>query len=128
MGETKNKQQQAKAELDQKFALSRPSRQILEDLAVNIKQFPPNHHHHQNFLVLSLRTYSLFYLYFYLNYLRLPVQKILILIIPFNMHFVYPNLPNGQNCVMPLQSWMDLSRKVTNIKLIVCMVLLVHCT
>lgn len=34
MGQTRYKQQQAKADIDQKFALSRPSRQILEDLAV----------------------------------------------------------------------------------------------
>jgi hypothetical protein len=34
MGQTRYKQQQAKADIDEKFALSRPSRQILEDLAV----------------------------------------------------------------------------------------------
>ena len=40
MGETKNRQQQAKAELDQKFELSRPSRQILEDLAIECAKDP----------------------------------------------------------------------------------------
>ena len=40
MGETKNKQKTAKAELDQKFSLARPNRQILEDLAVECAKNP----------------------------------------------------------------------------------------
>lgn len=40
MGETKNKQKTAKAELDHKFVLSAPNRQILEDLAVACAKDP----------------------------------------------------------------------------------------
>mmetsp|Transcript_26987 Transcript_26987/g.75940 ORF Transcript_26987/g.75940 Transcript_26987/m.75940 type:complete len:163 (-) Transcript_26987:367-855(-) len=40
MGETKNNQKQAKAELDDKLKLSEPSRQILEDLAVACAKDP----------------------------------------------------------------------------------------
>mmetsp|Transcript_24316 Transcript_24316/g.51738 ORF Transcript_24316/g.51738 Transcript_24316/m.51738 type:complete len:164 (+) Transcript_24316:190-681(+) len=40
MGTTKNAQKQTKAELDQKLMLSRPSRQILEDLAIACAKSP----------------------------------------------------------------------------------------
>lgn len=40
MGQNKNAQMKAKAELDQKLALSRPSRQILEDLAIACAKSP----------------------------------------------------------------------------------------
>lgn len=40
MGQTKNKQLEAKADIDQKFALSQPTRQILEDLAVACAKEP----------------------------------------------------------------------------------------
>lgn len=40
MGETKNAQKQAKAELDQKLILAKPSRQILEDLAIACAKSP----------------------------------------------------------------------------------------
>ena len=40
MGETKNTQKQAKAELDYKLAQSKPGRQILEDLAVACAKDP----------------------------------------------------------------------------------------
>ena len=40
MGETKNAQKQAKAELDHKLSLASPSRQILEDLAVACAKDP----------------------------------------------------------------------------------------
>mmetsp|Transcript_4307 Transcript_4307/g.10399 ORF Transcript_4307/g.10399 Transcript_4307/m.10399 type:complete len:164 (-) Transcript_4307:1874-2365(-) len=40
MGTTKNAQKQAKAELDQKLVLARPSRQILEDLAIACAKSP----------------------------------------------------------------------------------------
>eukprot|EP00980_Cylindrotheca_fusiformis_P008907 scaffold1900_cov123-Cylindrotheca_fusiformis.AAC.33 len=40
MGQTKHMQQQAKADIDQKFAMARPNRQILEDLAVACAKEP----------------------------------------------------------------------------------------
>uniref|UniRef100_A0A7S4ACB2 Mitochondrial fission 1 protein n=1 Tax=Pseudo-nitzschia australis TaxID=44445 RepID=A0A7S4ACB2_9STRA len=40
MGKTKNAQKQAKTELDQKLNLARPSRQILEDLAIACAKTP----------------------------------------------------------------------------------------
>ena len=40
MGETKNTQKQAKSDIDQKFSLAAPNRQILEDLAVACAKDP----------------------------------------------------------------------------------------
>lgn len=119
MGVTKKKQQEAKSDTDQKFAMAQPNRQILEDLAVcqllpstvSARMSTKHLLNRANDLSIHLSNVSH----------RLPAQRIHLLIIPSNMHFAFPSHQRDPSCVMPFRFWMDLSRKDTNIKWIVCM-------
>lgn len=99
MGVTKKKQQEAKSDIDQKFAMAQPNRQILEDLAVcQLLSFAVSARMSTKHLLnrandLSNHLSNIFH--------RLPAQRIRLLTIPSNMHFAFPSPQRDPSCVMP---------------------------